>query len=175
MKPLPTHPPVRRRLAVLLATSLSTIPLPGISGTAPPTPAADLSVKGSKYVEYQEGELPLIICAPHGGREKPESIPDRTSGTFAFDTNTQELVRSIGETFKQRSGKSAHLVICKLHRIKLDCNREEVEGAAGQPEALEAWRTYHGAIRSAIQRATDAHGGVFLIDIHGHGHKIQSL
>jgi len=117
----------------------------------------------------------LIICAPHGGREKPEDIPDRTRGTFAFDTNTQELVRAIGETFKQRSGQAPYLVICKLHRVKLDCNREELEGSAGQPEALEAWHAYHGAIRAAIQRATDTHGGVFLIDIHGHGHKIQSL
>ncbi|MEI6712383.1 MAG: hypothetical protein WCO60_01430 [Verrucomicrobiota bacterium] len=129
----------------------------------------------SPYVEYQPGELPIIITAPHGGREKPETIPDRPSGTFAFDTNTQELARAIGEMFKIRSGKNLPLVICKLHRTKLDCNREIVEGAAANPNASLAWNTYHNAIESAIQDGLKHHPALLLIDLHGHGHTVQRL
>lgn len=129
----------------------------------------------SPYIEYLPGELPVIITAPHGGREKPETIPDRPSGTFAFDSNTQELARTIGETFKARSGKNIPLVICKLHRTKLDCNREIVEGAAGNQDANLAWKTYHHAIEAAIQAGLKRHPAVLLIDLHGHGHPIQRL
>src|SRR5688572_23934921 len=47
----------------------------------------------NQYIEYLAGNLPVILSAPHGGRERPSDIPDREQGTFAFDTNTQELAR----------------------------------------------------------------------------------
>ena len=45
----------------------------------------------NSYVEYQPGELPIVITAPHGGREKPEEIADRVNGVISTDTNTLEL------------------------------------------------------------------------------------
>jgi hypothetical protein len=52
-----------------------------------------------QYIEYLAGNLPFILSAPHGGREKPEEIPDRKEGTFAYDANTQELARTIAAEF----------------------------------------------------------------------------
>ena len=34
------------------------------------------------YVTYMPGELPVILSAPHGGRLKPEHLPNRTVGCF---------------------------------------------------------------------------------------------
>src|SRR5690242_16782534 len=76
-----------------------------------------------RYIEYLAGDLPLVLSAPHGGREKPDELPDREQGTFAFDTNTQELARAIGSELATRTGHWPHLIICRVHRRKLDCNR----------------------------------------------------
>ena len=56
----------------------------------------------NKYIEYIAGTLPFVLSAAHGGRDKPEELPDRVKGTFAFDTNTQELARAI-EAFLGRT------------------------------------------------------------------------
>lgn len=136
---------------------------------------AESPLVASPYIEIQKGSLPVVVCAPHGGRQKPDDIPDRTRGTFAFDTNTQELSRAIAAVFRERTREPLGLIICKLHRTKLDCNREEEEGAAGQAAALNGWNAYHGAIGEALKTAVNRHGAAVLIDIHGHGHKTQNL
>ena len=87
----------------------------------------------NQYVEYIAGSLPFVLSAAHGGRDKPEELPDRAKGTFAFDTNTQELARAIDDEFVARTGQHPHVVICRVTRRKIDCNREIVEGAAGHP------------------------------------------
>src|SRR3954454_18769286 len=82
----------------------------------------------NKYIEYLVGDLPLIFSAPHGGREKPDELPDREMGTFAFDTNTQELARAVADELRSRTGHWPHLIICRVTRKKVDCNREIKEG-----------------------------------------------
>ncbi len=131
--------------------------------------------KTTALIEVRRGQLPIILCAPHGGRERPDNIPDRTHGVFAFDTNTQELARACAEAFHQRFKKHIHLVVCKLHRTKLDCNREPKEGTDGNPLALKAWEKYHAAITSAAKGILRTHGAGLLIDLHGHGHKSQTI
>ena len=32
------------------------------------------------FPEYYPGTLNIVLAAPHGGREKPSSIPDRDAG-----------------------------------------------------------------------------------------------
>src|SRR5262245_42335185 len=69
----------------------------------------------NRYIEYLAGDLPFILSAPHGGRDRPEEIPDREQGTFAFDTNTQELARTITDELHARTGHWPHVVICRIH------------------------------------------------------------
>ncbi len=129
----------------------------------------------ARFIEIQRGQLPIILCAPHGGRDRPDQIPDRTKGVFAFDTNTQELARACAEAFSKRFGKRIHLIICKLHRTKLDCNREPQEATDGNPVVRVAWEKYHAAITSAAKAILKEHQSGLLIDLHGHGHKSQTL
>src|SRR5262245_33625946 len=72
------------------------------------------------YIEYLAGDLPVIIAAPHGGRLRPDELPDREAGTFAFDTNTQELARVVADELHALTGHWPHVIICRIHRRKLD-------------------------------------------------------
>jgi hypothetical protein len=123
-----------------------------------------------EYIEYLGGNLPVILSAPHGGRLRPADIPDREQGTFAFDTNTQELARAVADELKERTGGWPHLVICRLHRRKVDCNREIKEAAAGNPQAEQAWKEFQGFIETARNNVAKSHGRGLYIDLHGHGH-----
>lgn len=135
------------------------------------TPAPGKTYYGRNgYVEYIAGGLPFVLSAPHGGRDKPAELPDRAKGTFAFDTNTQELARAIDDAFVARTGQHPHVIICRVHRRKVDCNREIVEGAAGHPLTEQTWRDFQGFIRTAQQAVVAQHGKGFYIDLHGHGH-----
>jgi N-formylglutamate amidohydrolase len=111
-----------------------------------------------------------VITAPHGGREKPEEIADRVNGVISTDTNTLELAIAIAAEFQSRTGRRPHVVLAHLARRKLDCNREIVEAAAGNPHAAQAWREYHGFIEQARAAILARHGRGFLLDIHGHAH-----
>lgn len=135
-----------------------------------------VSVFGSQqYIEYMPGHLPLVIAAPHGGKERPESIPDRRQGVKSADMNTQELARAVAAEIQHLTGKIPHLIVCRLHRVKLDPNREIMEAAQGNPIAEAAWREHHAFITEACQNAVNQHGQAFLIDLHGHSHPIHRL
>jgi N-formylglutamate amidohydrolase len=129
----------------------------------------------NEYVEYLPGDVPVIISAPHGGRLRPDEIPDRTEGTLTFDTNTQELARAIAAEFLARTGHRPHIVLCRLHRRKVDCNRELKEAAAGNPHAEQAWREFQGYLETARKTVVARFGRGFYIDLHGHGHAEQQL
>jgi len=137
--------------------------------------AADLkpgqSVFGDKqYCEYIPGDLPLVICSPHGGRETPSEIPDRTSGVVEMDANTQELARAVAAVVHAKTGHYMHLVVSNLHRRKLDPNREIEEAAQGSPIAQKAWNEYHGFIAQACAATVKQYGVAFFIDLHGQSH-----
>ncbi len=145
------------------------------SGNAlPATPGT--SHRGHRnFVEYIPGTLPIVITAPHGGRETPSDIPDRTWGTTVMDTNTDELAYLLADAFEARTGERPHLVVLHLRRTKLDANRAIQEAAQGNPTAERAWREFHHWTETALERVEADHGEGIYIDLHGHGHEFQAL
>ena len=129
----------------------------------------------ASYAEYIVGELPIVISAPHGGLLEPQEIPDRTFGVTGRDRNTQELSRSIREALIERTGGAPHVIVSRLHRIKLDPNREIVEAVQGDPFAENAWTEFQGFIDAAENIVTRDFGSGLYLDIHGHGHEIDRL
>lgn len=129
----------------------------------------------SQYTEYLSGDMPLVVSAPHGGYLRPDEIPDRTSGTTVQDRNTQELARQIREAFFDQTGHYPHVIISRLHRIKLDPNREIMEAAQGDPEAERAWYEFQTYIEEARALVEETFDRGFYIDLHGHGHAVQRL
>lgn len=126
-------------------------------------------------IEYIVGNIPIIIAAPHGGRIKPENIPDRTTGTLVTDTNTDKLAKVTMEAFHKRTGKFPHVIICHIKRTKVDCNRGREEGAAGNKEAEKIWNDFHHFIEEAKTAIEKTGQPGFYIDLHAHGHPIPRL
>jgi autotransporter-associated beta strand protein len=129
----------------------------------------------SNYIEYIAGDLPFILSAPHGGTLQPAELPLRTYGTFATDSNTEDLARRVRTEIQNRVGHVPHIIICRLDRDKIDANREIVEGAQGHPLTEIAWNEFQNFISSARTNITARHGRGFYIDLHGHGHSIPRL
>jgi hypothetical protein len=143
--------------------------------TTPTTPTAPLPV--ADWVEGIDGQIPLVIIAPHGGDLAPAELPDRAcSGCVTGnDLNTQALARAISDAFSGRIGKRPYLVINRLHRRKFDANRDLQEATAGYTPLAPMWSRFQGEVDSAKVRAQRLHPRVLVIDLHGHGHAIQRL
>lgn len=156
------------------------IPVPGDTVITRYT-AGRVYVGRGEYIEYLAGNLPILITAPHGGSLTPNEIPDRGSSncpagfTTARDTNTEELARAIQAAFVARYNKYPHIVINRLHRRKLDANRDAPEAACGDAEAIIAWNEFHAFATAAKNRILADHGRGWYTDLHGHGHAIARL
>jgi hypothetical protein len=144
-------------------------------GTAHPATPGELHLGHRGFVEYSAGTLPLVITAPHGGTGLPADIPDRSYGTLVRDLATDSLALFVADALEELTGARPHLVRVHLHRRKLDANREAVEAAQGQPDAIRAWREFHAWTEAAMAAVRADHPRGLYVDVHGHGHPIQRL
>lgn len=128
-----------------------------------------------EYIEYIPGNLPLVIGAPHGGLLKPAEIADRTYGKVLVDTNTQDMARALREGLLKTTGGTPHLIICRLYRMKVDCNREIKEAAQGDSLAEQAWKDFQGFIAKATARVREQYGTGLYIDFHGQNHAVKRV
>ena len=177
------------RLAVHL--SLTTVALAGCyrgprgPTNPPPVPAAEVprgpftpgqSYFGrNQYVEYIAGNAPVIFAAPHGGTLVPDEIEPRSCGTTVRDSNTEELARTLRDTFFASTGKYPHIIINRLSRTRFDANRDQAEASCGNAAAAVAWEEWHALLDTATAAVTAASGRGWFVDLHGHGHAIARL
>jgi hypothetical protein len=163
--------PARRTFVLLL-----TIFLTGFRGLAQSAYEPGQSYFGrSNYVEYIAGDMPLIISAPHGGTLKPGDLPDRKTGEFTHDDQVEEMARTLQQVLHQCFGHYPHIIICRVERRKVDCNREIEEGAGTQPGARQAWTDFQRFIEIARSNALANTGKGFYIDLHGQSHAIKRV
>jgi hypothetical protein len=128
------------------------------------------------YIEYVAGNSPVLLTAPHGGALHPSDIATRNCGINGADQNTQELVRAIQTQYFRLTGKYPHIVINRLHRSKLDANRDLAEATCGDARAGVAWTEWHAMIGIARTAALQDGGGkAWYMDVHGHTHAIPRL
>jgi hypothetical protein len=66
-------------------------------------------------------------------------------------------------------------VINRLHRNRLDANRDSTEATCGDARALTPWREWHAFIGVARQAVLGSEGRGWYMDMHGHGHELQRL
>ena len=155
---------------------------------------ADRGPPRHPYVEFIPGNTNLVISAPHDGKVEPPSIPVRgpgcrreAGGECQFgrgpreeecdtdlrcrvitgrDTNSGEIARVVFTKYLELTGLTPHLVISHLHRSRLDPNRDLPEAAQGDPEAIRAYRAFHGSIEAAHRSLGDQPG--LHLDFHGY-------
>ena len=125
----------------------------------------------------RDGDLPLVISAPHGGRLAVPGAPVRTgeglkTGPAGFftgrDSGTEELAFRVVELLDEKLEGSVSCVISRAHRRYVDFNRPPEIGVEHQAARL-VHDSYHEALRSAVARVRSRHGRGLLVDIHGQG------
>lgn len=146
--------------------------------TAPPgpvTPPAPLPI--TTWVDLEDGSMPLVLIAPHGGDLAPADLPDRTCTgcVTGNDTNTRALALAIAAAFELRVNRRPFLVVNRLQRRKFDGNRDLVEAIGGHLPLEAFWNLYQARIDSAVAGARRVHPRVLVIDLHGHGHAVPRL
>ena len=132
----------------------------------------------NNYVEYQVGNLPIVISVPHGGDLSPTSIPTRICNNpeTVTDSFTIETAEQIKAALFLATGCYPHVIICNLKRTKLDCNRNLADGACDNSQAMTAWNEYHNFIKMAQNAANSQYNNkILFVDLHGHGHTIQRI
>lgn len=128
-----------------------------------------------QLIEVRSGTLPVILTVPHGGTLKPANILERRYGVTGMDSNTAPLSEMIIEELQRRYGGKPHAIFARLHRSRLDPNREIQEAAQGDPTAEAAWQRFHVSAQTACDAVMQKHGYGLLLDIHGHRHLDQRV
>ena len=126
------------------------------------------------FVEFEEGNIPLIISVPHGGVLEYSSIPERTTGVLGIDKGTFEfsknLIEQISLKFKAETTKLKvpFYIISKVRRSKVDLNRDKSE-AYNQNSFLarEIYNFYHTKIQEWVFNNLKMYSRSLMIDIHG--------
>jgi N-formylglutamate amidohydrolase len=132
-----------------------------------------------KLLTVWAGMLPIILSAPHGGRQALADVPARRGvGVAQFaasrDTNTDELTRQVAAILAARFGAKLFLVIALFERKYVDVNRP-AEGAYESSQASGYYAAYHYAVREACERVRRAWGRGLLLDIHGQGTQVEII
>jgi N-formylglutamate amidohydrolase len=142
----------------------------------PPARAADMTP--ADLVLVRQGTLPIILTAPHGGREAVPGIDprqDRTNvaayrgwGGFhtSRDGNTDMLARGIAAEIAKLTGKEPYLVVAKFERRFIDANRPP-ELALDSREARPYYDYYRESVRHFVDDIREHYAAGLLIDVHG--------
>jgi N-formylglutamate amidohydrolase len=137
------------------------------------------SADAKRILSISAGTLPLILSAPHGGRETIPGVPLRRGvGVAQFttgrDNDTDELAAAIALKIGARLGVKPFVVIACIDRKFLDVNRPAsgaYESAAAQP----FYDAYHRALEESAEKVRAQWGGGLLLDLHGQGAEIDTI
>jgi N-formylglutamate amidohydrolase len=127
----------------------------------------------AKLLTVWAGLLPIILSAPHGGREPIPGLSVRRGvGVAQFtterDSNTAELAEAVGNAIGKRLGAKPFLIIARFERKYVDANRPDA-AAYESPAAKPFYEAYHRALQEASERIRQRWSGGLLLDIHGQG------
>ncbi len=123
--------------------------------------------------------LPIILSAPHGGRDAIPGVAVRRGvGVAQFatgrDHNTGELAERIAAKLQERLGAKPFLVIANFDRKYVDANRPR-DGAYEAEEARPYYEAYHRALGQHCDDVRKLWGQGLLLDIHGQSAEPQAI
>ena len=139
------------------------------------------TLKIEKYVEYQEGNCPIILTVPHGGTivesfltlRNTSNCPDPDFATD-LDYNTRELADEIDKAFYQQTGRHPYMIISLIKRNHVDFNRKRSYAIpAGDENIGKIYDAYHAYVTEARNAVSQQYGHGLLLDIHGQSHSEQ--
>ncbi len=122
------------------------------------------------FVLVQEGNLPILLTAPHGGNKQIEHIQARKSGNTIPDIKTLELAELVSSNLTILLGRKPYIVAAKFSRTYLDANRAEKRAYDQEncPLLQTLYRSYHHHITNFVQALKNKYPkGAILLDLHG--------
>jgi N-formylglutamate amidohydrolase len=132
-----------------------------------------------ELVLVQQGGLPVILTAPHGGREplswlEPRHPANKNNPAFkawggfglSGDANTDVLAMRLADQIRALTGRSPYLVMARFTRQYVDANRPAAL-AYDDPRAKPYYDYYHASIRRFVDEVRGRFSTGILIDIHG--------
>jgi len=137
-------------------------------------------INPADFIQTMQGNLPIILSAPHGGRMQIPGIPDRKGGesiqqfTTATDTGTLEFAETLAASVEKEMGAKPHLIAAKFLRKNIDVNRP-AKDAFEVESAKPVYNAYHDHIQKAVQQVKKDHGRGLLLDIHGQGKDAKTI
>src|SRR5258705_5047198 len=131
------------------------------------------STSAHRLLTVWAGSSPIILSAPHGGRQAIPGISSRRGiGVAQFaverDGNTAELAEAVAGELSARLGGKPFLVVAAFERKCVDANRP----AAMAFESIGAkpyYDAYHDGLRQAVAQVGQKWAGGLLLDLHGQG------
>jgi N-formylglutamate amidohydrolase len=157
------------RRARFFCFPLLLVTLAGLVSADPKVPTPD------SLVSSHEGDLPILLSAPHGGtteipgipRRKGEGLPRGGAGFFAgTDTNVDRVAEATSTVLERKTGKKPYVVIARFRRTQVDANRPPAIGYE-DPRAQPYYDAYHDALARYATAIRKRWGRGLLLDIHG--------
>lgn len=138
---------------------------------------ADKAIPSDPLIDVRRGTIPIIICAPHGGREVVPGVPQRKNRpanpkkgdpkwVIGTDVNTRELAQELVADLEQRLGGKPYYVMARFQRRFIDANRAP-EHSYEVPEAKFYYDAYHDTIAEYCREVQKKFGTGLVIDVHG--------
>jgi N-formylglutamate amidohydrolase len=132
-----------------------------------------------KFLLRQKGELPIILSAPHGGKDQLPGVDERhglAADQFVIvrDTGTLELAEKLSKALEKEFGAKPYLVAAKFERKQIDANRPAMD-AYESDLAKPYYEAYHAALKSYCTEVRKAWGRGLLIDLHGQAAKADTI
>ncbi|MCX7014785.1 MAG: N-formylglutamate amidohydrolase [Candidatus Sumerlaeota bacterium] len=152
------------------------LPPVGFAAESTPPPNPD------GLLDCQQGNLPIILLAPHGGTVEPPGMtprkgnPLRDSGTAEL---AQELAKALSYTNAAGVERKPYFVINRLHRKFVDPNRspqkdpfsgltdENGQRLQPDPRAQRLYHDFHACADFAVGEVQREFGAGLLLDLHG--------
>lgn len=125
----------------------------------------------------QEGQIPIILSAPHGGLlpipgaepRKGEGLQPGPSGYQTVrDVNTDRLALALSAAIEAKMGQKPYLVVAKFARKYADVNRPSTIGYES-PAAKPVYEAYHQTLTRFCREVQQKWGRGLVLDIHGQG------
>lgn len=130
-------------------------------------------------VYVQRGDLPIILSAPHGGREIVDHAAQRIGvGVKMFnpvpDLSTDRLTYQLADAIEKKSGKRPYVIVARFHRKYVDANRRQSRAYESE-RAKSAYETFHQSIAQSCAEVVERWGRGVLLDVHGQSTHRQAI
>ena len=130
-------------------------------------------------VSATSGDLPIILSAPHGGKEALPGVSQRQGGGVARfstgrDTRTDDLADLVAAEFEKNFHAKPFAVIARFERKYVDVNRPS-HAAFESDRGKSHYDGYHGALSDIIRRVRERWGSGLLLDLHGEGSDADAI